>query len=60
MPEAISVGERGFAYGVGSKSEAAAVSGGRLYQAEVMSSASANLGDKKAGLTEIVRRLMGR
>ena len=59
-PEAIPVGERGFAYGGGSKSEAAAVSGGRLYQAEVASSASANLGDKKAGLVEIVRKLMAR
>lgn len=58
-PEAIKVGERGFAYGGGSKSEAAAVSGGRLYHAEVMSSASADIGDKKAGLTEIVRKLIG-
>ena len=58
-PEAIQVGERGFAYGGGSKSEAAAVSGGRLYHAEVVSSASADIGDKKAGLTEVVRKLMG-
>ena len=58
-PEAIKVGERGFAYGGGSKSEAAAISGGRLYHAEVMSSASADIGDKKAGLTEIVRKLIG-
>jgi hypothetical protein len=58
-PEAVTVGERGFAYGGGSKSEAAAVAGGRLYHAEVMSTASANLGDKKAGLVEIVRKLIG-
>ena len=58
-PEAIKVGERGYAYGGGTKSEAAAVSGGRLYRAEVMSSASANIGDKKAAMIEIVRKLMG-
>lgn len=57
-PEAIDVGERGYAYGGGSKSEAAAVSGGRLYHAEVVSSASADIGDKKAALIEIVRSLM--
>jgi hypothetical protein len=59
-PEAIKLGERGFAYGGGSKSEAAAVSDGRLYHAEVVSSASADIGDKKAALIEIVRKLMGR
>jgi hypothetical protein len=58
--EAIKVGERGYAYGGGAKSEAAAVSGGRLYHAEVVSSASADIGDKKAGLTEIVRKLANR
>lgn len=59
-PEAIKVGERGYAYGGGAKSEAAAVSGGRLYRAEVMSSASADIGDKRAALSEIVRKLMDR
>jgi hypothetical protein len=59
-PEAIKVGERGYAYGGGTKSEAAAVSGGRLYRAEVVSTASADIGDKKAALSEIVRKLMGR
>lgn len=59
-PEAIPVGERGFAYGGGAKSEAAAVSGGRLYHAEVVSSASVDIGDKKAGLTELVRKLISR
>ena len=58
-PEAIKVGDRGYAYGGGSKSEAAAVSGGRLYHAEVMSSASADIGDKKGAMTEIVRKLIG-
>ena len=58
-PEAIKVGDRGYAYGGSSKSEAAAVSGGRLYHAEVVSTASANIGDKKAGVIEIVRKLMG-
>jgi hypothetical protein len=58
-PEAIKVGERGYAYGGASKSEAAAVSGGRLYHVEVVSSASANIGDKKAAMIEIVRKLMG-
>jgi hypothetical protein len=58
-PQAVAVGERGFAYGGGSKSEAAAVAGGRLYHAEVVSTASANLGDKQAGLVEIVRKLTG-
>ena len=59
-PEAIQVGERGYAYGSNSKSEAAAVSGGRAYHAEVVSTASANIGDKKAGMIEIVKKLMGR
>jgi hypothetical protein len=59
-PEAIQVGERGYAYGSDSKSEAAAVSGGRAYHAEVVSSASANIGDKKVGMIEIVKKLMGR
>ena len=59
-PEAIKVGERGYAYGGGAKSEAAAFSGGRLYRAEVMSSASADIGDKRAALSEIVRKLMSR
>lgn len=58
-PEPTKVGERGYAYGGGSKSEAAAVSGGRLYHAEVVSTASADIGDKKAGVIEIVRKLMG-
>ena len=57
-PEAIPVGERGFAYGSSTKSEAAAVSNGRLYHAEVLSSASADIGDKKAGMIEIVRKMI--
>ena len=56
-PEAIKVGERGYAYGGGAKSEAGAVAGGRLYHAEVVSTASADIGDKKAALIEIVKKL---
>lgn len=59
-PEAIQVGERGYAYGSNSKSEAAAVLGGRGYHAEVVSSASANIGDKKVGMIEMVKKLMDR
>ena len=58
-PEVIQVGERGYAYGSMSKSEAAAVSGGRLYHAEVLSSASADIGDRKDGMIEIVQKLAG-
>jgi hypothetical protein len=54
-PEAIEVGERGYAFGSMSRSEAAAVSGGRLYYAEVMSTASANIGDKKAAMVALER-----
>ncbi len=58
--EAIEVGEHGYAYGGGMKSEAAAVSQGRLYHAEIVSSTSADMGDRKAGMIEIVTKLMSR
>ena len=57
--ETIKVGERGYAYGGGSKSEAAAVSGGRLYRVEVVSSASADIGNKKDAMVRIVSKLIG-
>lgn len=57
-PEAIDVGERGYAYGSMSKSVAAAVSGDRLYYAEVVSTASADIGDKKAAMVAIIEAMM--
>jgi hypothetical protein len=59
-PEAIQVGERGYAYGSKSKSEAAAVSGGRLYHAEAGGVGSASIGDKKAAMVEVLRQLISR
>lgn len=56
--EAIQVGERGYAYASSSKSVAAAVSGGRLYYAEIVSTASADIGDKKAAMVMLIERLM--
>ncbi|HJU64318.1 MAG TPA: hypothetical protein VJ596_01515 [Gemmatimonadaceae bacterium] len=58
--ETVRVGDGGFAYGSSSKSEAAAVTGGRLYHAEISSTASANIGDKKAALIEVLKKMMGR
>ena len=59
VPEEIAVGERGLAYGSLSRSEAAAISGGRLYHAGIVSSASADLGDRKDGMIEVLRMMMG-
>ena len=56
-PERIEVGDGGYAYGSASKSVAAAVAGGRLYYAEVVSTASADIGDKQAGMVALVERL---
>jgi hypothetical protein len=57
--DAIDVGERGLAYGAASKSEAVAVKGGRLYRADVTSTAQAKLGDRKAGLVRLLKRVVG-
>jgi hypothetical protein len=54
----IELGDRGYAYASTSKGEAAAVAGARLYHAEITSSASANLGDRKPGMIEILKKMM--
>ncbi len=36
----------------------AVVAGGRLYHAEITSSASVDLGERKSGMIDILRRLM--
>lgn len=57
--DAIDVGERGLAYGASSKSEAVAVAGGRLYRVDVTSTGQAELGDRKAGLVLLLKRVIG-
>lgn len=56
--EAIDVGERGFAYGSMSKSEAAAIRASRVYHVDVTSTASARLGDRKAAVVAILRKVV--
>lgn len=58
-PDVIQVGERGMAYGTLSRSMAAAVKDGRLYQIEAnYGSAPRNFGNKKEGVTTLLRKLM--
>lgn len=58
VPETIQLGERGLVYGGASKSEAAAVSQGRVYSAEITSTTAFDIGDKSSAMTDIVRKLM--
>jgi len=56
--EAIDVGERGYAYGGNSMSEAAALAGGRAYHVGV-SSLEHSIGDKKDALIQILKKVIG-
>ena len=56
--EAIDVGERGYAYGSMSKSEAAAIRTSQVYRVDVTSTASARLGDRKAAVVAILRKVV--
>ena len=55
--EAIDVGERGYAYGGDSMSEAAAIAGGRVYHVGV-SSLERSIGDKKDALILILKKVI--
>ena len=59
VPEAIDVGDRGYAYGSASKSEAAAVARGRLYHAEITASGGGiDLTGKRAAMVTLVEKLI--
>jgi hypothetical protein len=53
------VGERGLAYSTASQARAAAVSNGKLYSVEMGFAAVSNFGDKKDGMVELLRKLIG-
>jgi hypothetical protein len=55
--EPIDVGERGYAYGSSSKSEAAAIRASRVYHVDV--SATTAIGNRKDAAIAILRRVMG-
>ena len=55
--EVIDVGERGYAYGGASMSEAAAIAGGRAYHVGV-SSLERSIGDKKDAVFEILKKVI--
>ena len=55
--EPIDVGERGCAYGSGSKSEAAAIRSSRVYRVDV--TATRAIGDRKAAVVAILRKVVG-
>ncbi len=55
--EAIDVGERGYAYGGDSMSEAAAIAGGRVYHVGV-SSLERSIGDKKDAVILILKKVI--
>ena len=59
QPDPIQVGERGLAYSTASQARAAAVSNGKLYSVEMGFAAVSNLGDKKDGMVELLRKLIG-
>jgi len=59
QPDVIQVGERGLAYGTNSQARAAAVANGRLYSVQIGFAAVSNFGDKKDGVIELLRKLMG-
>jgi hypothetical protein len=56
--DAIDVGERGYAYGSMSKSEAAAIRASQVYRVDVTSSSSTRLGDRKAAVVAILRKVV--
>lgn len=57
--EPIDVGERGYAYGSASKSGAAAVRQSQVYRVDVTSMTAARLGDRKAAVVAILRKVVG-
>jgi hypothetical protein len=57
--EPIDVGERGYAYGSPSKSGAAAVRLSQVYRVDVTSMNGAPLGDRKAAVVAILRKVVG-
>jgi hypothetical protein len=59
QPDPIQVGERGLAYSTASQARAAAVSNGKLYSVEMGFAAVSNFGDKKDGMVELLRKLIG-
>ena len=59
QPDAIQLGERGLAYGTNSQARAAAVANGKLYSVEMGFAAVSNFGDKKDGMVDLLRKLMG-
>ena len=59
-PDVIPLGERGMAYGMSSGSTAAAVKDGRLYSVQAAyGAAPRGFGDRKEGVTVLLRKLMG-
>ena len=59
QPDPIQLGERGLAYSTASQARAAAVANGKLYSVEMGFAAVSNFGDKKDGMVELLRKLMG-
>jgi hypothetical protein len=59
QPDPIQVGERGLAFSTSSQAKAAAVANGKLYTVSMGFAAVSNFGDKKDGVVELLRKLMG-
>ena len=59
QPDVIQLGDRGLTYGTNSQARAAAVANGRLYSVQIGFAAVSNFGDKKDGVVELLRKLMG-
>lgn len=57
--EPIDVGDRGYAYGSASKSGAAALRLSQVYRVDVTSMTAAPLGDRKAAVIAILRKVVG-
>jgi hypothetical protein len=55
----IDVGERGYAYGSVSKSEAAAIRMSQVYHVDVTAAGTPRLGDKKDAVIAILRKVVG-
>jgi hypothetical protein len=55
--EPVAIGDGGYAYGSGSKSEAAVKKGNRIYHADITASAGST-GDKKAAVIELLRQIV--
>ncbi|MGE5091147.1 MAG: hypothetical protein ACM3OH_03170 [Bacillota bacterium] len=55
----IDVGERGYAYGSASKSEAAAIRMSQVYHVDVTAAGIPRLGDKKDAVIAILRKVVG-